>query len=88
MSDSKEDNITKTICALVHSGYQQELVEDWLSKWDNEISYEEVKHSMNNVMSIWRVDGPQEAFDELPFDVMAKKYKNALQDELSDYHFT
>ena len=85
--DLKSEKIQKTVIALSPSHFQQDLLQNWFVKWGDKLCRSSVDHSMPGIIDIWRVEGPADAFAELPYDVMAKKYKRALADELCPSHF-
>jgi hypothetical protein len=71
----------RIICALAASHYQHDLIEGWLEKWRLSTQSIEIEERMLNV---WEVEAPDEAFRELPADVMAYKYRRVLWPHMRD----
>lgn len=86
-SSLDEPRVEKTVCALAPSHYQQDLLQTWFEKWETSVDRVIVEHDMCGVIHIWRVTGPESAFSELPYDVMAKKYKRVLSKFLQESDF-
>ncbi|HIF26168.1 MAG TPA: hypothetical protein EYG18_11110 [Micavibrio sp.] len=72
----------RTVCILSASPFQQELLHSWFDKWSRQITITSLTPDVKSTLEAWDVEGPEEAFSELPDDVMGKKYKKVLQDEL------
>jgi hypothetical protein len=49
----------------------QAIVEAWLERWRPRLAYVSKNEGCGCCVHIYRVEGPQEAIDELPPDVLA-----------------
>ena len=72
----------KTVCILSASPFQHELLHEWFDRWAAEISITSLTPDAKSTLEAWDVEGPEEAFRELPDDVLGKKYKRVLQEDL------
>lgn len=72
----------KTVCILSASPFQHELLHGWFDKWAAELSVTMLTPDAACTLEAWDVEGPEEAFTELPDDVLGKKYKRVLQEDM------
>lgn len=87
MDNFAGDNVRKTLCVLSVSPYQQDVLDEWFARWDGRITREHIDMVPNGILGaleFWNVDGPPQAFSELPREVFAGSYRAALSGLVPD----
>jgi len=60
-----------TICIAVDEPAEVAAFEAWISKWQNSFSFISSNEGCGCCVDIYRIEGPQEAFAELPQQLIA-----------------